>query len=329
MIIFTYHLILHNTNLILHLAGISGQNSPSKFHKKYSEESIEYSSQDIEVEDVQVPKNFLTMHNNNMTKAKKSYEKSLIWRNDNKVDRILFTHQDHFQEILSLYPHALHRFSIDGCAVAYELLGRAKLAEMKVKGITPEHLTWHFLMRNELLFQKYLHDGIHASNELNDNDRNHSSDYRETNNNSSSSSGDKRMKNIPHGIKNIPHGIATDVPPMGRMMTVLDVKGVSMSDITSDVISFIRQSSEIMDNYYPGGKYIHHFYFVLFKRMLYRKQFDLLFTVHYTALHCIALHYTSLHCTTLHCTTLHFTTLHYITLHYNTIQYNTIQYNTI
>lgn len=246
IIILTHHLILHTMNLILHSAGISGQNSPSKFHKKYSEESIECCSQDIEVEDVQVPKNFLTMHNNNMTKAKKSYEKSLIWRKDNKVDRILFTHQDHFHEILSLYPHALHRFSIDGCAVAYELLGRAKLAEMKVKGITPEHLTWHFLMRNELLFQKYLHDGIHASNELHDNDRNHDSDYRETNNNNSSSNS-KRMKKIPHEEH-------SDVPPMGRMMTVLDVKGVSMSDITSDVISFIRQSSEIMDNYYPGKK---------------------------------------------------------------------------
>ena len=251
MIIFTY-------NLILYVAGISGQNSPSKFRKKYSEESIECSSQDIEVEDVQVPKNFLTMHYDNMTKAKKSYEKSLIWRKDNKVDRILVTHQNHFHEILSLYPHALHRFSIDGCAVAYELLGRAKLAEMKAKGITPEHLTWHFLLRNELLFQKYLHDGIHTSNELHDNDRNHNSDHRETNNNSSSSSSsnNKRMKNIPQGI-------ASDVPPMGRMMTVLDVKGVSMSDITSDVISFIRQSSEIMDNYYPGKKYIHHFYFFL------------------------------------------------------------------
>ena len=247
MIIFTYHLILHTINLLLYVAGISGQNSPSKFQKKYSEESIECSSQDVEVEDVQVPKNFLTMHNNNMTKAKKSYEKSLIWRKDNKVDRILVTHQNHFHEILSLYPHALHRFSIDGCAVAYELLGRAKLAEMKVKGITPEHLTWHFLLRNELLFQKYLHDGIHASDELHCNHRNHDSDHRETSNNSSSSSNDKRMKNNPQGI-------ASDVPPMGRMMTVLDVKGVSMSDITSDVISFIRQSSEIMDNYYPGKK---------------------------------------------------------------------------
>lgn len=36
------------------------------------------------------------------------------------------------------------------------------------------------------------------------------------------------------------------------MMTVLDVKGVSVSDFTSDVIAFIKESTEIMDNYYPG-----------------------------------------------------------------------------
>jgi hypothetical protein len=41
-------------------------------------------------------------------------------------------------------------------------------------------------------------------------------------------------------------------------MTVLDVKGVSVSDITTDVISFIKQSSYIMDNYYPGS-YVYKF----------------------------------------------------------------------
>lgn len=232
--------------MIICAVGISGQNSPSRFQKKYSEESIECTPQDIEVEDVQVPRNFLAMHNNNMTKAKKSYEKSLMWRRDNKVDRILVTHQNHFHEILSLYPHALHRFSIDGCAVAYELLGRAKLTDMKKKGITPEHLTWHFLMRNELLFQKYLHDGIKVSNEIHDG-REHDTDYRGDNSKGNSSSSSSRTKNNQN---------ATDIPPMGRMMTILDVKGVGLSDITTDVISFIKQSSEIMDNYYPGKKFL-------------------------------------------------------------------------
>ena len=225
----------------MYLLGISGQKSTSKFQKKHSEESIECPPQDIVVDEVQVPKNFLAMHNNNMTKAKKAFEKSLKWRRDNKVDRILVSHQNNFHDILSIYPHALHRFSIDGCAIAYELLGRAKLSEMKKKGITPEHLTWHFLMRNELLFQKYLHDGVKNSTiELVDS-RNHDNSHRD--NSSSSSSNSSNIKNTQS---------PSDIPPMGRMMTVLDVKGVRISDITTDVISFIGQSSEIMDNYYPG-----------------------------------------------------------------------------
>jgi threonine dehydrogenase-like Zn-dependent dehydrogenase len=35
-------------------------------------------------------------------------------------------------------------------------------------------------------------------------------------------------------------------------MTVLDVKDIRVSDVTTDVISFIKQSSDLIDNYYPG-----------------------------------------------------------------------------
>lgn len=42
-----------------------------------------------------------------------------------------------------------------------------------------------------------------------------------------------------------------DPSQVGRMMTVLDVGGIGLGSVTSDVISFIARSSEIMDNYYP------------------------------------------------------------------------------
>ena len=69
--------------------------------------------------------------------------------------------------------------------------------------------------------------------------------------NSSYNDIEKNAQNTPYSNDNI--------LPMGKMMTVLDVKGVSVSDITTDVISFIKQSTEIMDNYYPGTA--RHFYF--------------------------------------------------------------------
>ena len=40
--------------------------------------------------------------------------------------------------------------------------------------------------------------------------------------------------------------------PQMNIMTVLDVKGISLSQITAETISFIKQSAEIMDSYYPG-----------------------------------------------------------------------------
>ena len=123
------------------------------------------------------------MHNNNILNAKKAYVKSLLWRKENNVDKILTTKQDNFNNILLLYPHALHRYSLDNCAVAYELLGRAKPKEMKLKGISSDHLTWHFLMRNELLFQKYLPDGFGSDFDDYDFDNNKNENYKNKNEN--------------------------------------------------------------------------------------------------------------------------------------------------
>lgn len=86
---------------------------------------------------------------------------------------------------------------------------------MKLKGISSDSLTLHFMLRNEFLFQTYLT----PSN---------------SNNNSNNNASQRQ----------------------GQMMTVIDVKGVSVRDITTDVISFIKQSTEIMDSYYPGKAYV-------------------------------------------------------------------------
>lgn len=40
--------------------------------------------------------------------------------------------------------------------------------------------------------------------------------------------------------------------PSIQLMTILDVKDIRISDVTTDVISFIKQSSDIIDNHYPG-----------------------------------------------------------------------------
>ena len=164
-----------------------------------------------------VPNNFLLFFNNPPL-AKKAYKKALKWRREHKVDAILSTRQDHFAEILKLYPHALHNYSLDGCAVVYELLGQAKPKEIKALGISPEHLVWHFLLRNELLFQKFLPMPAAAA------------------------SGQRLASGLDQE-QGLGLGLGQE-GSWGRMMTVLDVKGISIGDISTDVLAFIKQSGK-------------------------------------------------------------------------------------
>jgi hypothetical protein len=56
-------------------------------------------------------------------------------------------------------------------------------------------------------------------------------------------------------LPNLARGREGDLEPYSvphKMMTVLDVKGINVSDITTDVMSFIRASGEIMDAHFPG-----------------------------------------------------------------------------
>lgn len=129
------------------------------------------------------------------------------WRRNNEVDSVLDTYQDHFEKIIELYPHLIHGFAKDGSVVVYERLGSAKPASLFSEGITPDHMTRHFLARNELIFKRFVPD-----------------------------------VEIP----------GTNKKSFGQLMTVLDVKGIRVADISTDVIKFIKQSSEITDSHYPG-----------------------------------------------------------------------------
>ena len=44
--------------------------------------------------------------------------------------------------------------------------------------------------------------------------------------------------------------------PVTHLMTVIDVKGIGMSDFTADVLSFLKQSSDTIESYYPPGTVI-------------------------------------------------------------------------
>jgi hypothetical protein len=154
-----------------------------------------------------IPPNFLIACENNAKKALCMYQKSLKRRKDFNVDLIASTPQlplDHFHSILKFYPHYLHGYARDGCAVLYEVLGKADPKKLRNSGVNTDELVWHFVLRNEFALNCYK---------------------------------DKKQQQQKESVT--------------KMMTVNDVEGISVSSVTSEVISFIKRSSDIVDNYYP------------------------------------------------------------------------------
>lgn len=132
------------------------------------------------------------------------------WRRDFNVDHIATTPQlpvENFYSILKYYPHYLHGYAKDGCAVLYEVLGKADPKQLRKSGVTMDELVWHFVLRNEFALNVY-QDPLQ-----------------------------KQQQQQQDSVT--------------KMMTVIDVEGISVSSVTSEVISFIKRSSDIVDNFYP------------------------------------------------------------------------------
>ena len=91
--------------------------------------------------------------------AHKRYVDTLRWRQLHAMDSLLTRHQNYFAEILQFYPHAIHGRSKDGCVVLYEILGQARPAEMRKRGITSKDILWHMILRNEFVFQRCFNAG--------------------------------------------------------------------------------------------------------------------------------------------------------------------------
>ena len=149
-----------------------------------------------------LPAAFLSMCKGNEEKARVAYARTLLWRQQNRVDEVLSLPQPTFYQILELFPHAIHGRSREGAVVVYEKLGQAKPVQLRDQDISPENLVEHFIMRNEFVRQR-----MPASGE--------------------------------GGVESV------------RLMSVLDVAGISIGDITTDVLKFLRISGQVVDTHYP------------------------------------------------------------------------------
>mmetsp|Transcript_21903 Transcript_21903/g.47410 ORF Transcript_21903/g.47410 Transcript_21903/m.47410 type:complete len:1052 (-) Transcript_21903:65-3220(-) len=178
-----------------------------------------------------VPPNFYSTCRGSIVEARKMYAKTLAWRRRHQIDRLADIPQQHFHDILRLYPHAIHGYSLEGSAVVYELLGKGNMSGAKKLGVTPETLIWHFALRNELAFNTLLEPAFLRS--------------------CMTQEGSVLVNEPPPLHPNNPGPDEVTQTPVRRVMTVLDVGGISISALNADVINFIKISGEMIDSYYP------------------------------------------------------------------------------
>jgi hypothetical protein len=178
-----------------------------------------------------VPVNFLHCCSGDLKQARVMYGKMLAWRRYYHVDQIFDIPQRGFHEIVKYYPHAIHGYSRDGCGVVYEILGKGKVAELQATGLTLDHLVWHFNLRNEVVFRHVL-----SPDRLQEAAR-------------KAPAGAIQVVPFPSKYANDPNVLKEK--PVYRMMTIVDLKGISFSSFSSEVIGFLVKSSAAIDNYYP------------------------------------------------------------------------------
>lgn len=187
-----------------------------------------------------VPPNFLSVCGGNLTKSRQMYQKTKEWRWKYQVDKIFERKNRKFWAILCNYPHAIHGYSRDGCAVVYEVLGKGNPKGLVAAGVQIIDLVWHFNFRNEFVLRNVLNkERVKKEIEKTTPDviSEHVYNYPPF------VAGSKTIREPIEGIEENSY-----VP---RFMTVIDVEGISMSSVTADVLSFIQQNGTIIDNHYP------------------------------------------------------------------------------
>jgi len=211
-----------------------------------------------------IPHTFVNMCSGDEAAGRIAFSKCLQWRRTYSVDKLIDTPQHDFFEILQMSPHAIHGISLDGCAIVYECLNKAQNRELQRRGLTPEKLVRHFMMRNEYIFKRLYNnqdlleiasEGYKGPSVYPHNQPGWVPGQGPSGAGGGKSAGKYALSpNEKFSFKdgdewNANGGVFQYCPQ--RLMTIVDVKDISMSDITTDAISFMRQSGEIMDKYYP------------------------------------------------------------------------------
>jgi hypothetical protein len=159
-----------------------------------------------------IPSNYLAFYNNNEDKARNAWEETQKWRRERNVWRIHTMPNRWCTKIKEAYPHCFHGHSKSGHVVIYEQPGRMNLKELLRNGCEISDLIHHFIFNTE-----FNANCICQKEELRS----------------------LRRPDIPFGQNS------------WGTMVVMDVKGAGLSNLSTDVMKYLKESGDITTAHYP------------------------------------------------------------------------------
>lgn len=162
------------------------------------------------------PASYLRHARGDVERARADWEATLLWRAKENVGGILSSPHPVFRKIKATYPHTIHGLSRDGYPVVYEQPG-----QMDLKALFQDGCPVSDVVRHYVFFMEYLSNRICGDTEL-------------RRSGAMASGGPKPGSADGFGF-----------------VVVMDMRGVSVSHLSADVLKYMNRASDINKRHYP------------------------------------------------------------------------------
>ena len=161
----------------------------------------------------EVPANFVAFFHGNHERASKAWHATQQWRRDKHVWKIHTQPHEWYGRIKEAYPHFIHGYSKAGFPVVYEQPGKMRLKELFRSGCKIDDMLFHYKF-----FIEYMANNLSFQDEC----------------------------------RNLlcPNSERLETSKWG-FMVVMDVKGAGLSNLSGEVIMYLKQAGDINSAHYP------------------------------------------------------------------------------
>ncbi|GMI11087.1 hypothetical protein TrVE_jg9594 [Triparma verrucosa] len=150
-----------------------------------------------------------------MAAAKRNWAAHLAWRKSARIGSIHTRPHVHFDKVKKHYPHFLHGHSRDGYPVVYEQPGKMDLKGLFESGLTIDDMIHHFVYHMEFMTQV----------------------------------------TRPRVRREAKMTMGPGFEATSGLVVVMDVKGLSLSKLSGDVVKYLKAAGDMTNNHYPGSQH--------------------------------------------------------------------------